>query len=154
VFNELTLSLHILLLVSIYLFLFVVVKTIAKDVAVSKSNQPDSEIEDEPGVDPERIEEEYPKILLINAGTNEPGVAYTIYDELLIGRAPDCDIVLDDSFVSSHHARVYRVEPDYWLEDLGSTNGTLIEQSRVNVPIRLTHNSEFIISDSIFRFVE
>jgi pSer/pThr/pTyr-binding forkhead associated (FHA) protein len=43
-----------------------------------------------------------------------------------------------DSFVSQVHARVFRRGDDYWVEDLGSTNGTLVNGRRINgaVPVR------------------
>ncbi len=60
-------------------------------------------------------------------------------DELTIGRAPGCDLVLGaDNFVSAHHARVFRRGQEYWVEDLGSTNGTLLNDRRIStaVPLR------------------
>lgn len=53
-------------------------------------------------------------------------------DELTIGRAPGCGLVLGaDNFVSARHARVFRQGQDYWVEDLGSTNGTLLNGRRL-----------------------
>lgn len=52
-------------------------------------------------------------------------------EELTVGRAPDCGLVLGwDNFVSAHHARLSRQEGNYWVEDLGSTNGTLLNGRR------------------------
>lgn len=45
-------------------------------------------------------------------------------EELVIGREPDCDIVIPDRQVSRAHARLHRVEGGFELEDLGSKNGT------------------------------
>ncbi|MFM7719012.1 MAG: FhaA domain-containing protein [Actinomycetota bacterium] len=47
-------------------------------------------------------------------------------EALTIGRLPDCDVVLDDPAASRHHARVERTSDGFLLEDLGSTNGTLL----------------------------
>jgi pSer/pThr/pTyr-binding forkhead associated (FHA) protein len=60
-------------------------------------------------------------------------------EEVTIGRAPDCGLVLaGDNFVSAHHARVLLQEGSYWVEDLGSTNGTLLNGRRllVRAPLR------------------
>jgi pSer/pThr/pTyr-binding forkhead associated (FHA) protein len=57
---------------------------------------------------------------------------------VLIGRAPSCTLVLDDDYSSSRHARVFP-EGDQWLvEDMGSTNGTFLDDQRVTgaVPVR------------------
>lgn len=52
-------------------------------------------------------------------------------DDLLVGRHPSCDIVLDDLSVSRRHARL-RFRDGHWvLQDLQSTNGTLVNRARV-----------------------
>ena len=52
-----------------------------------------------------------------------------------IGRAPDNTLVIDDDYVSSHHARVYLANGGWVVEDLGSTNGTFVGQSRLAKPV-------------------
>jgi pSer/pThr/pTyr-binding forkhead associated (FHA) protein len=53
-------------------------------------------------------------------------------DELVIGRAPDCTLVLDLPMVSGHHARLDRSGDRTWIEDLGSSNGTYVNGRRVS----------------------
>lgn len=53
---------------------------------------------------------------------------------IVIGRAPDATIVLDDDFVSTHHARLTPNGKHWMVEDLGSTNGTWIDRTRVTSP--------------------
>ena len=53
-------------------------------------------------------------------------VSWGLSREAVIGRDSSCDIVIPDAFVSSRHARVYASGEDYFVEDLGSVNGTLI----------------------------
>lgn len=48
-----------------------------------------------------------------------------------IGRAPYNDIVVDEAGVSRHHARIRKVPEGYWIEDLGSRNGTFVNKSPV-----------------------
>ena len=50
-----------------------------------------------------------------------------------IGRARDCDLVLDDARVSRHHAALVVRRGELWIEDLGSTNGTSVEGELVRV---------------------
>ncbi|MCB0916123.1 MAG: FHA domain-containing protein [Actinobacteria bacterium] len=51
-----------------------------------------------------------------------------------MGRAADCTLVLDDDYASSHHCRLYPHENAWVVEDLGSTNGTWIDRTRVTGP--------------------
>lgn len=53
-------------------------------------------------------------------------------EQLTIGRKADNDLVIDNPAVSGHHAKVARVQAVYFLEDLGSTNGTFINEKKVD----------------------
>jgi hypothetical protein len=55
---------------------------------------------------------------------------------ITLGRATSNSLVLDDEFVSSHHARVYQdpVSNEWAIEDLGSTNGTVVANQRIQTP--------------------
>ena len=54
---------------------------------------------------------------------------------VLIGRNPECALVLDDEFASGRHARIIRGQAGWYVEDLGSTNGTFLGQYRVGDPV-------------------
>ena len=59
--------------------------------------------------------------------------AYEVAGELTLGRAPGCQVPLeDDTFVSQVHARVFVVDRQLFVEDLGSTNGTYLNGQRVS----------------------
>jgi pSer/pThr/pTyr-binding forkhead associated (FHA) protein len=53
-------------------------------------------------------------------------------DQFTIGRKADNDLVIDNSAVSGRHARLIKVHGVYFLEDVGSTNGTFVNDSRVD----------------------
>ena len=53
---------------------------------------------------------------------------------ILIGRAEDSTLVLDDDYASTRHARLTQQGQEYFLEDLGSTNGTYLDRARVTTP--------------------
>jgi pSer/pThr/pTyr-binding forkhead associated (FHA) protein len=63
-------------------------------------------------------------------------------DEITIGRDPGCDCFLDDEIVSSRHARLRYHHSQWWLEDLGSKNGTQINSLQVTNPVVLISGDE------------
>ena len=65
------------------------------------------------------------------------GVNVTVNGPVVIGRSPGADIVIGDDFVSAKHARVSPGADGAILEDLGSTNGTILNGERVTKPTAL-----------------
>jgi len=56
---------------------------------------------------------------------------------ILIGRADDSTLVLDDDYASTRHARISLRGDDWYVEDLGSTNGTYLDRAKVTAPLRV-----------------
>ena len=56
---------------------------------------------------------------------------------ILLGRADDSTLVLDDDYASTRHARLAFTGGDWFLEDLGSTNGTYLDRAKVTAPTRV-----------------
>ena len=85
---------------------------------------------------PTMAESSGPSLLVIIdgplAGTSVPLTG----EEISLGRAASNTVVLDDEFVSSHHARVYRdpASGEWAIEDLNSTNGTIVNQQHLTAP--------------------
>src|SRR4029079_5845813 len=69
---------------------------------------------------------------------NRAGEPFSLGEELSVGRRAGCAGVLDDdTFVSQVHARIFMRGNDPYVEDLGSTNGTLLNGETVVEPMRL-----------------
>jgi hypothetical protein len=56
---------------------------------------------------------------------------------VLIGRADDSTLVLNDDYASTRHAKLSRDGDDWYVEDLGSTNGTYLARNKVTTPTRV-----------------
>ncbi|HSS67462.1 MAG TPA: FHA domain-containing protein [Nocardioidaceae bacterium] len=76
-----------------------------------------------------------PAILAITEGANA-GVSVPLGDApILLGRGADATIRLDDDYVSTRHAQFVPHGEDWYVEDLGSTNGTYIGSQRITTPM-------------------
>lgn len=62
--------------------------------------------------------------------------------EIILGRDPACQIPLDDETVSARHARLSYHHGQWWVEDLGSTNGTSLNRQKVMTATVLTTGDE------------
>lgn len=71
------------------------------------------------------------KLRLRLAGTGDEELLLN-RPELTIGQALDNDLILNDAAVSLHHARIAKVQADFYIEDLGSTNGTFVNDARTD----------------------
>lgn len=68
---------------------------------------------------------------------------------VLLGRAPSCTLVLDDDYSSSRHARIYPQGGQWFVEDLGSTNGTFVADQRVEAPTPLPTGTPVRVGQSV-----
>jgi pSer/pThr/pTyr-binding forkhead associated (FHA) protein len=55
-----------------------------------------------------------------------------------IGRSVECELRLDDTYVSQQHARIFDRGGNWYVEDLGSTNGTFVNDQKLVAPAMLT----------------
>jgi pSer/pThr/pTyr-binding forkhead associated (FHA) protein len=79
------------------------------------------------------------------------GKTYDLGDELTVGRAAGCQVALaDDTFVSQLHARLFRKEGRYFVEDLGSTNGTFLNRKQVSAPVALRRGDRLQVGKTVF----
>lgn len=84
-------------------------------------------------------------VLIANSGPLN-GQQWVINKSLIIGRDADCDIVIPDRQVSRHHARINLVGNGVEIEDLGSKNGTFLNNLAVTEPMKLIEADEVTIA--------
>jgi len=77
------------------------------------------------------------------------GTSFDLADELTLGRASGCSIMLDDNFVSQLHARVFRRDGRVWIEDLGSTNGTHLNRERITAPMPVRRGDRLQVGQTV-----
>ncbi len=68
---------------------------------------------------------------------------------LLLGRADDSTLVLTDDYASERHARLSRRGDDWYVEDLGSTNGTYLDRAKVTTAVRVPTNTPIRIGKTV-----
>jgi FHA domain-containing protein len=57
-----------------------------------------------------------------------------LHASTVVGRAPECDLLIDDTYASQQHARVFGKNGAWYVEDLGSTNGTYVNDQKLAAP--------------------
>lgn len=82
----------------------------------------------------------------------QAGRRHSVKAQLLIGRKPDCDIVLDDRSVSRNHARFEQTQDAYSITDLGSSNGTFVNGQRIQKAI-LKPGDQIRMGDRVFQVI-
>jgi hypothetical protein len=149
-FSVVLLILRYAFLVLLFIFIIKLVKWMFSDLANDQALLPDdlrglAEIKDTAGS------------RLIVAKSSSPdlncGDAFEINSDIILGRSGSSDIVIRDTFTSSKHARVFIKTGHYWLEDLGSTNGTFLNEVLVEQPVILADGDMFRVGGVTFQFV-
>jgi pSer/pThr/pTyr-binding forkhead associated (FHA) protein len=90
-----------------------------------------------------------PTHVLVVGGDNQGERADLAQAPILIGRGPDAAIRLDDDYVSTRHARIGSSGDQWYVEDLGSTNGTYVGSSRISQPTAISLGTQIRIGKSI-----
>ena len=90
-----------------------------------------------------------PRKAVVIEGDSHRGVTFDLREELIIGRGPKCQVVLDDSYVSQMHARLFAKGDAYMVEDLGSTNGTYLNRRKVTAPTELQRGDQVKIGKTV-----
>jgi hypothetical protein len=136
----------------LYLFLLWMARSALKDLRRGVGG----EARAEPAPDATGLHEARPggtPRLRIGSGAGlRAGAAYDVSDGALLGRGDAADIVLEDAFASSSHARLVPHGDVIVLEDLGSTNGTYLNDEPLRGPQPLHPGDRIRIGDSAFTF--
>jgi hypothetical protein len=125
----------------LWLFILSAVSVIRTDLFGKTVRAPDQPQELEtPPPPPRRAKRQRgePRVFMISQG-NQAGLSAELSAGMvMIGRGADCQLILDDDYVSTRHARVVSTPNGIYVEDLGSTNGTYVNGQRITAPTTIT----------------
>ena len=95
-----------------------------------------------------------PRLIVERAPGHTPGMEYDVGEGAVLGRGDQAEIRLEDPFASSRHARLVRQGGIVVLEDLGSTNGTYLNEELLEGPRPLHPGDRVRIGDSEFTYLD
>lgn len=93
-----------------------------------------------------------PRLVVERAPGHDPGMIYDLDGDIVLGRGERAEIRLEDPFASSSHARIYEQGGALVIEDLGSTNGTYLNEELLETARPLHPEDRVRIGDSEFAF--
>ncbi len=161
--SELTLTvLRLGLLVLLWVFVFSVVGVLRGDLYGTRVKRRPAGSEERSSTAPEprraapasgrggRAARKHPTRLVVTAGPLAGTTLPLRPAGTLIGRSPECALVLDDDYASGRHARIYQSESGTWMvEDLRSTNGTYLGATRLTEPREVATGSVLRIGQTV-----
>ena len=95
-----------------------------------------------------------PRLEVVAAMGHEPGTVFELDGEATLGRAKSAEVQIEDPFASSAHARIFPSGNSMYIEDLGSTNGTFLNERQLEGPERLEPSDAIRIGDTEYRYQE
>jgi hypothetical protein len=95
-----------------------------------------------------------PRLVVERAPGHVPGMEYEVGEGAVMGRGDQAEIRLEDPFASSRHARLVRQGAVLVIEDLGSTNGTYLNEELLSGPQPLHPGDRVRIGDSEFTYLD
>jgi hypothetical protein len=91
-------------------------------------------------------------LMVEQGGGLKKGERFDLFGGVSLGRSPDADIRLDDRYASGIHARVFSRSGGYYVEDMSSTNGTLLNSQELHGEAELHPGDSIRIGDTEFTF--
>jgi hypothetical protein len=147
------LVLKVAFLVLLYLFIWRIVRTASRDLRLPQESfilAPSRE----GGIATAAPAIHSGKLVVVQSPELAEGTDYELdSSQLTVGRGRQNDIALGaDEFASARHARFEPRQDGVWVQDLGSTNGTFLNGTRIERPRRLTHGDVVRIGETDLRF--
>jgi len=126
-------------LILIYIFLYRVTVTIMKDISSAEYNKSAGWL----------------SVITSNHKGLSEGDKIPVTTPFQIGKKNNNDLIINNEYVSHNHVIIYSRNKEIWIEDLGSTNGTLLNENPLKMPMVLKDNDRIDIGGSVvFEFLK
>ena len=151
-YDPISVALKFGFLAVLYLFLLVIARSAVKDLRRTTSPAPDATGFHAVPAFSEVVRGDDAWLVVERGGGLEEGARYDLIGGLSIGRSRDSDVQISDRYASSLHARVFERGGRYFVEDMNSTNGTLLNGATLHGEAELIDGDTVQIGDTVFRF--
>ena len=151
--DEVLLILKVAFLVLLYLFIWRIVRTASRDLRLPQESfilAPSSQA----GVQPARRGAVTGRLVVVKSPDLDEGEDFELNSsQVTIGRGGQNDIAIrSDEYASARHARFEPRQDGVWVQDLGSTNGTYLNGTRLEHPRRLTQGDVIRVGETDLRY--
>jgi hypothetical protein len=140
----------------LWIFIFSIISVIRADLfgqkvvsKVASANLPNTFVAGSTPASPKPAEQKATK-LVVTAGEKVGTEIALAGRQLTIGRAGDSDLVVDDEFTSTHHAKLVFINGEWLIQDLDSTNGTLLDGKKVATTTVVALNTQVRVGQTSF----
>jgi hypothetical protein len=152
-YDPISVALKFGFLAVLYLFLLFVARSAMKDLRRTVTPAPDATgFHPSPAFGSEGARGADAWLVAEQGGGLNGGERFDLIGGLSIGRSKDSDVQIEDRYASGIHARVFSREGHYMIEDMGSTNGTLLNDATLKGEAELIDGDVVRIGDTEFRF--
>lgn len=156
------LSFRIALLVLLWFFIFMAMRTMRRDVNAAAGVSPRrskgkggvaASAAAPPPAPPRKRGEQARALSIVDGPLKGSHMEITSLQDVVMGRSPDCTFVLGDDYASGRHARLFRRGNDWFVEDLDSRNGTFVGGNRIDQPERVEVGSDIKLGRTTVRLI-
>lgn len=151
-YDPISVALKFGFLAVLYLFLLVIARSAFKDLRRTTAPAPDATGFHAAPAFSEVVRGDDGWLVVERGGGLERDERFDLIGGLSIGRSRDSDVQIEDRYASSLHARVFSRAGRFFVEDMNSTNGTLLNGATLKGEAELIDGDNVQIGDTVFRF--